>query len=85
MIPERITQMYSVKVKTLSGATLQLNITDADTWNTVTQMIEEETGIEPRQMRMIFKGKIVNKETPLSEQGVVRGSVMHMVLQLRGG
>ena len=77
--------MYSVKVKTLSGATLQLNITYADTWNTVTQMIEEETGIEHRQMRMIFKGKIVNKETHLSEQGVVRGSVMHMVLQLRGG
>ena len=47
--------------------------------------MEEREGIPPAQQRLIFGGKQMNDEKCVSEYGVEGGSVLHMVLALRGG
>ena len=51
----------------------------------VKERIEEKEGIPPSQQRLIFGGKQMNDDKTLSEFNIEGGSVLHMVLALRGG
>ena len=42
-------------------------------------------GIPPQQQRLIFGGKQMVDDKTVSEYGVNAGSVLHLVLALRGG
>uniref|UniRef100_A0A7S3J236 Ubiquitin-like domain-containing protein n=1 Tax=Euplotes harpa TaxID=151035 RepID=A0A7S3J236_9SPIT len=48
-------------------------------------MIQDCEGIPPDQQRLIFGGKQLEDEITLSEYYVTDGSVIHLVLRLRGG
>jgi hypothetical protein len=47
--------------------------------------LQEKEGIQVDQIRLIFSGKQLADDKTLEDYGVVPGSVIHMVLQLRGG
>jgi len=47
--------------------------------------VEEKEGIPPPQQRLIFSGKQMNDEKTASDYKVTGGSVLHLVLALRGG
>ena len=51
----------------------------------VKEQVEEKEGIPPEQQRLIFSGKQMSSDSPLSEYGLEAGSVIHLVLALRGG
>jgi ubiquitin-like protein Nedd8 len=47
--------------------------------------VEEKEGIPPPQQRLIFAGKQLNDDKTAADYKVVGGSVLHLVLALRGG
>ena len=49
------------------------------------ERVEEKEGIPPAQQRLIFSGKQLNDEKKVQEYKIMAGSVLHLVLALRGG
>ncbi len=47
--------------------------------------LQEREGIQVDQIRLIFSGKQLADDKHLKDYNVAAGSVIHMVLQLRGG
>lgn len=74
-----------IKVKTLTGKEIELDIEPMDRVDRIKEKVEEKEGIPPPQQRLIFAGKQMNDEKTASEYKVVGGSVLHLVLALRGG
>eukprot|EP00045_Choanoeca_perplexa_P020787 m.5053 g.5053 ORF g.5053 m.5053 type:complete len:78 (+) comp7380_c0_seq1:63-296(+) len=74
-----------IKVKTLTGKEIEIDVEADDTIRRIKERVEEKEGIPPEQQRLIFGGKQMNDERPLSEYKVAGGAVLHLVLALRGG
>ena len=74
-----------IKVKTLTGKEIELDIEPNDKVERIKQKVEEKEGIPPPQQRLIFGGKQMNDEKSASDYKIEGGSVLHLVLALRGG
>ena len=76
---------YQVFVKTLTGETYTLSLDSCDTVATMKLKIQNTAGIPPDQQRLIFAGKSMADECTISDYGIEKESVCHLVLRLRGG
>lgn len=74
-----------IKVKTLTGKEIEIDIEPTDKVERIKERVEEKEGIPPAQQRLIFSGKQMNDDKTASEYKVTGGSVLHLVLALRGG
>ncbi|CAH7665773.1 ubiquitin-like protein 1 [Phakopsora pachyrhizi] len=74
-----------IKVKTLTGKEIELDVEAEDQISQVKERIEEKEGIPPSQQRLIFGGKQMADEKTVKELGIEGGSTLHLVLALRGG
>ncbi|OZC12699.1 ubiquitin family protein [Onchocerca flexuosa] len=81
-----------IKVKTLTGKEIELDIEPNDKVERIKEkflrevlQVEEKEGIPPPQQRLIFAGKQMNDEKTAQDYKVAGGSVLHLVLALRGG
>uniref|UniRef100_A0A915CLH7 Ubiquitin-like protein NEDD8 n=1 Tax=Ditylenchus dipsaci TaxID=166011 RepID=A0A915CLH7_9BILA len=74
-----------IKVKTLTGKEIELDIEPTDRVDRIKEKVEEKEGIPPPQQRLIFAGKQMNDDKTAAEYKVAGGSVLHLVLALRGG
>ena len=74
-----------VKVKTLTGKEIEIDIEPSDKIIRIKERIEEKEGIPPQQQRLIFGGKQMVDEKVASDFNIEGGSVLHLVLALRGG
>jgi ubiquitin-like protein Nedd8 len=110
-----------IKVKTLTGKEIEIDIEPADTIERIKERVEEKEGIPPVQQRcetcvslnltmsdedehnqlcpgthlapppppflcsLIFGGKQMNDDKTAKEYNIEGGSVLHLVLALRGG
>jgi ubiquitin-like protein Nedd8 len=74
-----------IKVKTLTGKEIEIDIEPTDKVERIKERVEEKEGIPPQQQRLIFSGKQMNDEKTASDYKVAGGSVLHLVLALRGG
>uniref|UniRef100_A0A3B4GQS6 Ubiquitin-like protein NEDD8 n=1 Tax=Pundamilia nyererei TaxID=303518 RepID=A0A3B4GQS6_9CICH len=66
---------------TLTGKEIEIDIEPTDK---VTSL-EEKEGIPPQQQRLIYSGKQMNDEKTAADYKIQGGSVLHLVLALRGG
>lgn len=75
-----------IKVKTITGKTLELAV-DLTTNTTLDlkNKVQDSEGIPPDQQRMLYAGKQMEDDKKLSDYEVANGSVVHLVLRLRGG
>ncbi|MCP9260190.1 NEDD8 [Dirofilaria immitis] len=73
-----------IKVKTLTGKEIELDIEPNDKVERIKEKVEEKEGIPPPQQRLIFAGKQMNDEKTAQDYKVAGGSVLHLVLALRG-
>ncbi|CEG83166.1 hypothetical protein G6F70_001461 [Rhizopus microsporus] len=74
-----------VKVKTLTGKEIEIDIEPSDKISRIKERVEEKEGIPPQQQRLIYSGKQMSDEMTASQYGIEGGSVLHLVLALRGG
>ena len=74
-----------IKVKTLTGKEVEVDIEPSDTVARIKERVEEKEGIPPAQQRLIYAGKQMTDDKTASDFGMEGGSVVHLVLALRGG
>lgn len=74
-----------VKVKTLTGRDIPVDVEAGDKVIRIKEMMEEKEGIPPAQQRLIFNGSQLNDEITIQESGIQAGASLHLVLTLRGG
>ncbi|KAF2078515.1 hypothetical protein CYY_000140 [Polysphondylium violaceum] len=74
-----------IKVKTLTGKEIEIDIDPTDKIQRIKERVEEKEGIPPSQQRLIFGGKQMSDDKSASEYSIEGGSVLHLVLALRGG
>lgn len=77
--------IMQVKVKTLTGRDIPVDIEPTDKVIRIKEMMEEKEGIPPAQQRLIFSGSQLNDEITVQESGILPGASLHLVLTLRGG
>jgi len=83
--PNHVLAIMLIKVKTLTGKEIEIDIEPTDKVERIKERVEEKEGIPPPQQRLIFSGKQMNDEKIASDYKVQGGSVLHLVLALRGG
>lgn len=74
-----------VKVKTLTGRDIPVDIESSDKIIRIKEMMEEKEGIPPTQQRLIFNGSQLDDEKTVQDSGINAGASLHLVLTLRGG
>ncbi|EAR93889.1 ubiquitin-like Rad60 SUMO-like protein (macronuclear) [Tetrahymena thermophila SB210] len=74
-----------IYIKTLTGYTITLDVSESDTIENIKYKIQHNEGISFDQQRLIFGGKSLENLRTLSEYNVSQNYVLHLVLSLRGG
>lgn len=73
-----------IKVKTLTGKEISIEIDPMDAINRIKERVEEK-GIPPLQQRLIYTGKQLADDQTATHYKIEGGCVLHLVLALRGG
>lgn len=73
------------KNKIIINGQIEIDIEETDTVKRIKERVEEQQGIPPIQQRLIFHGKQMADEKTAQDLKLVAGSVLHLVLALRGG
>ena len=81
----RPSDYIQITVKTLSGQTIAIEINPGGPVSALKEKIHTKLGISPVEQRLIFSGKQLDSMQPLSAYGVEEGSMITLVLRLRGG
>ncbi|GAA5825153.1 hypothetical protein JCM5353_002241 [Sporobolomyces roseus] len=74
-----------IKIKTLTGKEIELDIEPDWAITRIKDALEEKEGIPPAQQRLIYLGKAMEDTKTAAELKVEGGSTLHLVLSLRGG
>ncbi|KAI9006025.1 ubiquitin-like protein, partial [Gaertneriomyces semiglobifer] len=64
---------------------IEIDIEPSDKITRIKERVEEKEGIPPAQQRLIFGGKQMSDEKTAEDYSIEPGSVLHLVLALRGG
>lgn len=83
--PRSTTKKMQVKVKTLTGRDIPVDIEPTDKVIRIKEMMEEKEGIPPAQQRLIFNGSQLDDNLTVADSGIQAGTSLHLVLTLRGG
>ncbi|KAG6391339.1 hypothetical protein SASPL_149093 [Salvia splendens] len=77
--------VLQLHVKTLTGKEIEIDIEPTDTIDRIKERVEEKEGIPPVQQRLIYAGKQLGDDKTAKDYNIEGGSVLHLVLALRGG
>jgi ubiquitin C len=71
-------------VKTLTGKKSEFNVDEEDTVLRLKTQLQEKEGIMAEQIKLILNGRQLNDVETLKSKSVAAGTVLHMVIILRG-
>lgn len=75
----------NIKIKSLTGKIINLRVEQTDTIHRVKELVQEMEGIGTDQQRIIYNGSLLKDDTQIIQAKLEPGSVLHMILALRGG
>ena len=78
------TDTMLIMVQTLTGKGVEINIQPTDTVLRIKELFEEKEGIPPPQQRFVMRGRILEDCETVNECLLSEGSVIHLVLPIRG-
>ena len=92
-MPERVVRSTSelgcgsmqIFVMMLTGKYITLEVSALHTIEEIKALVERREGIPPDQQRLIHKGEQLEDGRTLQHYGILKESVLHLVLRLRGG
>jgi ubiquitin-like protein Nedd8 len=73
-----------ITIRTLTGKSVHVPFSPDDTVADLKETVYEATGVLVDQQRLVWSGSQLEDEALLSEYGIVGGSVVNLVLRLRG-
>lgn len=77
--------MIQVYVRTISNVSISVKVNKSGSVVDIKNAIQSQEGIKPEEMRLIYRGKQLEPHFLLSDYDVTNGTVMHLVLRLKGG
>jgi len=76
---------HGVVIRTLAGAEFFIACGMGDTAGDIKRLISAREGVPEDQMRLVFEGKQLRDGWRREDMGIVDGSVLFLILRLRGG
>lgn len=74
-----------IKVRTLTGKEIEVDIEPEEKAILIKNKIEQLDGIPSEQQRLIYCGRQLPDQKTIQELKIEGGSVLHLVIALRGG
>jgi ubiquitin-like protein Nedd8 len=71
-----------ISVKTLTGKTRKLSVTNLTAIHSVKELLHHMTGISPDKQGLIYAGKRMVDERTVAEYNIEEGDVIHLVVPL---
>jgi hypothetical protein len=84
-VKESTTEEIVVNVRMLTGKTIKITTRTADSVEALKEDIRRSEGIPADQQQLIFAGRQMRDDETLARYHICQGSVIHLVLRLRGG
>ena len=72
-------------IKTLTGRTCELSISESSSVSSLYTQIEKSTGISSEDQTLIFNGKTLESIFNISDYGITDSSELHLTVDLDGG
>ena len=85
LIEVNIKNGYKITVKTLTGTKVIITVQKSDTVEFIKELINVILEIPVDQQRLIFEQKQLDDSRTLDDYKIQDGSILHLVLRLRGG
>lgn len=73
-----------ITIKTLAGRKIILDYDPTQKIIEIKKTLQEKEGIDHKQIRLIFAGKVINDDKTIEESNITEGSQLMMALNLRG-
>lgn len=74
-----------IYVEKVNGGYHDLEVSPDDTIIRIKEKIQEQTSVNPDQMRLIFGGKQLEDDYPISKYNIQKNSKLTLLYRLRGG
>lgn len=79
------TPHFAIIVKTLTGKSITFQVSELHLVFELKCLIRDKEGIFTDQKHLIYKGKVLEDDRLVSDYSIIEGSVVSLVLRLRGG
>lgn len=80
-----VNPVMRISVKTLTGKTIRCNVDPDEHVEYLKLRIKDQEGMPIDQQRIMFSGIQLEDDKILSNYKILNGSILHIVLRLRGG